>query len=103
PAHTVLDIVRSADLLWNIASAIHPPLLSKFRPKVLIDVDPGHLQILAAESEFGLKDHDVHLSVGANLPDPDCEVPTLSVTWRSFLPFVYLPMWEASPDPGREA
>jgi hypothetical protein len=100
PKLTVFDIVRGADMLWNIASAVHPPLLARFRRKVLIDVDPGHLQILATEFEFGLKDHDVHLSVGANLPDPDCEVPTLGLTWRTFLPFVYLPMWEASPDPG---
>ena len=70
PAQTVLDIVRSADLLWNIASTIHPPFLSRFRRKALIDVDPGHLQILATQFEFGLKEHDVHLSVGANLPDP---------------------------------
>lgn len=103
PRLTVLDIVRSADLLWNVASAVHPPLLSRFRRKALIDVDPGHLQILATEFEFGLKDHDVHFSVGANLPDPDCEVPTLGLTWRTFLPFVYLPMWDVAPDPGREA
>ena len=89
--------MRSADLLWNLASTIHPPFLSRFRRKALIDVDPGHLQIIATQFEFGLKDHDVHLSVGANLPDPDCEVPTLGLTWRTFLPFVYLPMWELSP------
>ncbi len=103
PAQTVLEIVRSADLLWNIASTIHPPFLSNFRRKVLIDVDPGHLQLIATEFEFGLKDHDVHLSVGPNLPDPDCEVPTLGLTWRTFLPFVYLPMWEFSPGPGPDA
>ena len=103
PVQTVLDIVRSADLLWNIATTIHPPFLAKFRRKILINVDPGLLQILATEVDFGLKDHDVHLSVGPNLPDPDCEVPTLGLAWRSFLPFVYLPMWEASPGPGRDA
>jgi hypothetical protein len=103
PELTVFDIVRSADMLWNIASTIHPPFLLRFRHKVLVDVDPGHLQILATEFEFGLKEHDVHLSVGANLPDPDCEVPTLGLTWRTFLPFVYLPWWEAAPDPGRAA
>ncbi len=103
PALTVYDTVRSADLLWNLASTIHPPFLSRFRRKALIDVDPGHLQIIATQFEFGLKEHDVHLSVGANLPDPDCEVPTLGLTWRTFLPFVYLPMWDVAPDPGRNA
>jgi hypothetical protein len=100
---TVLDIARSADLLWNIACTLRQPLLSKFRHRALIDVDPGHLQVSGTEYDLGIADHEVHLSVGSNLPDPDCEVPTLGVTWRSFLPFVYLPIWEASPDPGAEA
>jgi hypothetical protein len=100
---TVFDIARSADLLWNIACAIRQPLLSKFPRRVLIDVDPGHLQVSAIEFEMGVADHQVHLSVGANLPDPDCEVPTLGFTWRTFLPFVYLPIWQASPDPGPAA
>lgn len=103
PALAVFDLVRSADLLWNIANAIHPPFLSRFRRKALIDGDPGHLQVIASEFEFGLKDHDTHLSVGANLSNSDCAVPTLGLTWQTFLPFVYLPMWEASPAPGRHA
>ncbi len=100
---TLLDLIRSADLLWDLACAVRQPLLSRFRHRVLLDVDPGHLQVSATEFEMGIADHQVHLSVGANLPDPDCEVPTLGLTWRTFLPFVYLPMWEVAPDPGRTA
>jgi hypothetical protein len=103
PALTVFDLVRSADLMWNFACAIHPPFLSRFRRKALIDVDPGHLQILATQWEFGLKEHDVHLTVGPNVPALECGVPKLGITWHPFLPFVYLPMWDASPDPGRDA
>jgi hypothetical protein len=89
--------------MWNFACAIHPPFLSRFRRKALIDVDPGHLQILASQYEFGLKQHDVHLTVGPNVPAPECGVPKLGLTWHTFLPFAYLPMWDASPDPGRDA
>jgi len=103
PLQTILDIADGADLLWNLACSIRPPLLAKFARRVLVDVDPGHLQIVATQFEMGVNDHHVHLSIGANLPDPDCEVPTLGLTWRPFLPFVYLPMWEAAPDPGPEA
>jgi len=103
PALTVFDLVRGADLLWNFASAAHPPFLSRFRRKVLIDIDPGHLQILATQYEFGLRDHDTHLTVGPNIPSLECAVPKLDVTWHPFLPFVYLPMWEESPDPGVDA
>ena len=103
PAHIIMEIARSADLLWNIACSVRQPLLSKFQRRVLIDVDPGHLQVVATQFEMGVADHQVHLSVGANLPDPDCEVPTLGLTWRTFFPFVYLPMWDAAPDPGPAA
>jgi hypothetical protein len=103
PFQTILDIADGADLLWNIACAIRQPLLAKFARRVLIDVDPGHLQIVATQFEMGVNDHHVHLSVGAKLSDPDCEAPTLGLRWRPFLPFVYLPMWEAAPDPGPEA
>jgi hypothetical protein len=99
----MLNLVRSADLMWNFASAIHPPFLREFRRKALIDVDPGHLQILATQYEFGLKEHDVHFTVGTNVPNASCEVPKLDLAWRTFLPFVYLPMWDASPGPGPEA
>jgi hypothetical protein len=103
PLQTVLEIAQSADLLWNMTCSLRQPLLSKFKHRALIDVDPGYLQVLATQYDFGVNDHQVHLSVGANLPDPDCEVPTLGLTWRTFLPFVYLPMWEAAPDPGPQA
>jgi hypothetical protein len=103
PLRVILDTVHGADLLWNLACSIRQPLLAKFARRVLIDVDPGHLQISATQFEMGVSDHHVHLSVGAKLRDPDCGVPTLGLTWRPFLPFVYLPMWEAAPDPGPEA
>lgn len=102
-AQTISDIIGGADMLWNFACTIRQPLLSKFRHRVLLDGDPGHLQVSATQFDMGVADHDTLLSVGANLPDPDCEVPTLGLTWRTFLPFVYLPMWEASPDPGVDA
>lgn len=97
------EIARSADMFWNLACSIRRPLLSNFRRRVLIDVDPGHLQVSATDWDLGIADHEVHLSVGANLHDPDCEVPTLGFTWRRFFPFVYLPHWEPSPDPGPQA
>ncbi len=103
PLQAILDIAQGADLLWNIACSIRQPLLAKFAHRVLIDVDPGHLQITATQFEMGVKDHHVHLSVGAKLSDPDCGAPTLGLRWHPFLPFVYLPMWEAAPDPGPDA
>ncbi len=102
-AQSIADVARSADLLWNLGCALRQPMLSRFRRRVLIDIDPGHLQVAATQWELGINDHEVHLSVGANLADPDCEVPRLGRTWHPFLPFVYLPQWRPGPDPGRDA
>ena len=97
------QIARSADMLWNPCCAIRQPLLSMFSRRVLIDVDPGHLQIVAEHVDLQPGGYHRCFTVGANVGDPDCEVPTLGVTWRTFFPFVYLPMWEPSPAPGADA
>jgi hypothetical protein len=97
------DIIRSADLLLNFSCALRSPLLTLFRRRVLLDFDPGHLQVSALKWELGFREHDVLLTIGARLNAPDCPVPTLGFTWRTFEPLVYLPMWQAPPDPGPEA
>src|SRR5439155_25952930 len=97
------DIARSADVLWNFAAATRPPLLSVFRRRVLVDGDPGHLQVSALTADLAITEHHAFLTVGSKIHDPDCDVPTLGVTWHRFLPFVHLPLWNAMPDPGRSA
>ncbi|MPZ77591.1 MAG: hypothetical protein GEU77_13825 [Deltaproteobacteria bacterium] len=99
----IKEIAQRADLLWNFACGLREPLLSLFRRRVLLDLDPGHLQVSALTCKMGIREHDTFLSVGAKLHEPDCEVPTLGVKWHSFLPSVYLPMWTVAPDPGEEA
>lgn len=99
----VVEAVASADLLWNMSCAIREPLLSRFRHRVLIDTDPGHLQVAALSCDLGIQRHQVLLSVGTKIHDPDCEVPTLDFTWRRFWPFVHLPMFPPVPDPGSSA
>jgi hypothetical protein len=107
--HSIVEIkefARSADFLWNFCCAFREPLLSLFRHQVLIDVDPGHLQVATAayDIDLGISCHGAHLTVGANILDRDCEIPTLGHSWRPFFPFVYLPMWTAEvPDPGFSA
>ncbi|MGH7780092.1 MAG: hypothetical protein ACREQR_09720, partial [Candidatus Binataceae bacterium] len=95
--------IAGADLLWSLSCAIREPLLSRFRRRVLIDTDPGHLQVSALSWDLGINRHDAFLTVGAKIHDPDCEVPTLGLHWRPFLPFVYLPLWERTPAPPASA
>jgi hypothetical protein len=97
------EISRSADVLWNFGATMRPPLRSLFRRRVLIDGDPGHLQISALTWDLAIAEHDAFLTVGTKMHDADCAVPTLGVTWRTFVPFVHLPLWKAMPDPGPAA
>jgi hypothetical protein len=98
----IRELAESTDLLWNFACALRPPLLNMFRHRVLIDGDPGHLQMSAA-LDFAIHEHHTFLTVGTKLHDPDCEVPTLGVRWHRFVPVVHMPLWAAAPDPGRDA
>jgi hypothetical protein len=97
------EIIRSADLLLNFTCALRPPLLLQFAHRVLLDFDPGHLQVSALTWDLGIREHDVLLTIGSRLNAPGCEVPTLGLAWRTFEPCVYLPMWQATPDPGPDA
>ena len=99
----IKEIAQDADMLWDFASGLRQPLLSLFKRRVLIDGDPGHLQVSALTCDMRINDHDVFLTVGTKFHDTDCEVPTLGVKWHRFVQFVYLPMWQIAPDPGEDA
>jgi glycosyltransferase involved in cell wall biosynthesis len=96
----IRDAVQGADLLLNFCCAIRQPLLSLFKHRVLLDFDPGHLQVSALTCEMGIQDHHVLLTIGARINAPDSKVPTLGRKWKPFEPLVYLPMWQTAPDPG---
>jgi hypothetical protein len=99
----IRETTRSADLVWNLCGALRRPLLSLFRRRVLVDWDPGILQVSALARDPSIREHHVFLSVGAKIEDHDCEVPRLGLTWHRFTPFVYLPMWPVRADPGQHA
>lgn len=96
---SIKELARSADLLWNYANSLKPPLSSIFKRRVLIDVDPGIVQVAGLSWDVGQHEHDVFLTVGTKLHDADCEVPTLGLTWHRFLPPVYLPLWNVVAPP----
>jgi hypothetical protein len=99
----LVEIFRSADLLWNVACGLRQPLLSLFRRRVLVDVDPGHLHVSALMRDLDIHEHHVFLTNGTKLGEPDCGVPLLGVTWHPFVQFAHLPLWPSAPDPGADA
>ncbi|MGH8012113.1 MAG: hypothetical protein ACREQ4_06430 [Candidatus Binataceae bacterium] len=99
----IREQIHSTDLLWNFCCALREPLLSAFRRRVLIDVDPGHLQVCGLHEDMGIHSHQAFLTVGAKIHQEDCEIPTLGLKWHAFNPFVYMPAWPLMPDSGVQA
>jgi hypothetical protein len=95
--------IKTAELLLNFCCAFGQPLLSLFKRRALLDFDPGHLHLTASTADLNVRDHEVFLTIGARINEPDSEIPTLGLEWRTFEPFVFLPMWPAVPDPGPQA
>ena len=96
-------IARDADLLWNFWYALEEPFLHRFRRRAFIDVDPGHLQVCVALGACVLGDHDAYLTIGLNVAEERCEIPTLGLKWCPFRPLVHLPSWQVAADPGPQA
>jgi hypothetical protein len=101
--HEIRELARSADLMWNFACGVRQSLLSLFKCPVLVDLDPGHLQVSSLMHDLDIPAHRAFLTVGTKMHDADCGVPTLNLMWKPFLPFVYLPWWRMTPDPGERA
>jgi hypothetical protein len=99
----IQEVIRRADLLWNFCGTLRQPFLSLFKRRALIDLDPGMLQIPALDTDLGVSDHEIVLTVGSKIGEPDCQVPTLGRPWHRFMPFIHLPLWRVAPDPGEQA
>lgn len=100
-AETLIAWIRDADIVWNLCAALREPLLSQFRKRALLDLDPGHLQISALDHDLGILQHEVFFTVGHGLAGPDTLTPTLGAPWVPFWPLIYLDFWR--PDIGPPA
>jgi hypothetical protein len=87
-------------LLLNMANGIMPDLRAGFARTALFDIDPGAFQLWAREWDMGIASHDVCLTIGMNLGEPDSPVPLQDVPWRRVWPIVHLPSWPVQPPPG---
>ena len=93
------ELASDTDILLNFGCTVRPPLLQLFGHRILLDEDPGHLQISALSWELGIYEHHRWLTVGLNVGHEDCLVPTLGLNWETHFPVVYLPMWTADVRP----
>jgi len=102
PAH-LRSVIGDADMLWNFACMLRSPLLQMFRRCVVIDLDPGIMQVSALDFDLDLDHHDVHFTVGLNVGRADCLIPAVGEKWIPFPPIVHVPLWPAQESPDESA
>jgi hypothetical protein len=89
-------ITQSADLLVNITGHLTiPRLFQGARRKAYIDIDPGFTQYWhdAGVSGAALEGHDLYYTIGENIGNADCPIPTAGFDWRPIRQPVVLEDW----------
>lgn len=79
------DLADRASVLINISGHLKiDRLLQRFRGRVYLDLDPGFTQFWRFQGHggLGLEKHHLHFTVGENIGDPRCPIPSLGIQWR---------------------
>ncbi len=96
-------ILRRADLLLNFDYRIDSGLLSCFRRKALVDIDPGLLQFWMATRQLLVPSHDVYITTGETVGTPSALFPDCDRPWFRIRPPICLERWPYVHDPRCEA
>jgi hypothetical protein len=92
-----VDEATEADLLLNIAYGIPDAVLSRFRRKALLDIDPGLLQTWISKKLIRVGPHDLYFSIGETVGRPEARFPDLGLEWHYTPPCVSLDAWPVTP------
>jgi hypothetical protein len=97
----VLERVAAAPFLLNVMGYLDDEeILGRAARRVFLDIDPGFGQMWR---DLGLHDafrgHDDFVTVGMNIGQPDCTIPTCGFKWITMPAPVVLEHWPAQPQP----
>jgi hypothetical protein len=92
----VAAFAARADVLLNVAGMLNDPELRDAPAmRVYVDLDPAFTQLWHAVDgiDMGLAGHTHFVTVGLNVGQPGCSVPSCDVAWVPTLPPVVLDHW----------
>lgn len=97
PKSKVLERLKHAALLLNIMGYIDNEEILRNAPRrVFLDTDPGYGQMWCA---LGLANlfvkHDDYVTIGENIGQPDCTIPTCGIVWMTMPQPIALDYWPA--------
>jgi hypothetical protein len=96
PRAEVEQLAEDSALLVSLGGHLRlPSLLSRFRRRVYVDLDPGYTQLWQAggSGASNLDGHHCHYTVGLGVGRPGCAIPTGGIRWRPLPPPVVLDEW----------
>lgn len=98
----VAELAAGAEVLFDISGHLGVgPIVDAVGARVYVDLDPGFTQAWHADPdlEFDVGGYDRHFTIGQNIGQPGCSVPTAGIEWLPTLPPVLLEEWPAAPAP----
>jgi hypothetical protein len=84
---------QQATLLVNLRYDLPGEQVRHFRRTVLLDIDPGLLQMWIATGRYALAPHDLYFTIGETVGTTAARFPSCGVEWIYTPPPVYLPGW----------
>ena len=95
PREQVLVKARESTLLLNVMGYLDDAEILAAAPRrVFLDIDPGFGQVWQALGLATLfAGHDAYVTIGENIGQPDCTVPTCGIDWLTTPQPVVLDQW----------
>lgn len=99
----VLQCIRRSAFVLNVMGFLQDEcLLGEAQKRVFLDIDPGFGQMWR---DLGLNDsfrgHDAYVTIGENIGEPDCTIPTCGLSWTTTRQPVVLDEWPVSATNGQ--
>jgi hypothetical protein len=88
-----IDEASQSDLLLDLCYDLPTELLKYFHRTVMLDIDPGELQVWISKREINLAPHTVYFTIGETVGRPGALFPDCGINWNYTPPCVALDWW----------
>ncbi len=79
---SVDEAAVQSEILLNKVYAMPATVVNKLKKKILLDIDPGLLQVWMAKNQIHVADHDHYFTIGETVGKPGSLVPYAGVFWN---------------------
>lgn len=92
-----LEYALEGDLLIDFVYGTPERVVRAFARSVLVDIDPGLLQLWISEGQISVAPHDVFFSIGEGVCEEDGKIPSCGIDWQFTAPCIALTRWPVAP------